>query len=250
MEDVLSVESPHHFANNRTASGFDPAPGNGDSTSANPRSRVPELKGFRRFSHKIRRATRDALQTRPDWEARGREPYHEYVHRLVEAGWDNLKGLDKYMCQNFEDKDLVISVLDITDDFAVRRWPDMHDEGALQNFLAEESRGGSRVRLFLAEQRTQTYQSLSSGVMEAFGSAMKLDPRFFQLNIDGNKRLLLPPSESHRTPFTSIGFTVRNESTTSNGTETQFFRISICIQPDDSGDGWTGSSSSHCVQEA
>jgi hypothetical protein len=40
-----------------------------------------------------------------NWEEEGHEPYHEYVHQLVDAGWDNLKGLDDYMSEDWEDRD-------------------------------------------------------------------------------------------------------------------------------------------------
>jgi hypothetical protein len=67
--------------------------------------------------------------------------------------------------------------------------------------LSEESRDGVKVRLYMAEQRGH----LASGVIEAFGSVLGLDPRFFQWNIFGNKHVL-PPAERHRAPFTSVGF--------------------------------------------
>lgn len=157
------------------------------------------------------------------------------MHKLVEAGWDNLKPLDDYMCQDVEDKDLVISVLDILDGDVLKRHNDYHDEAELKTFLHNDKRDGVKVRLVLAEQQGP---GLSSGVMEALGGSLKLDPRFFQWNIFGNQHLL-SPSERHRAPFTSIGFTVPKERTQAT-TDTEFFRVSIYVQPDAVGDGWTG----------
>lgn len=212
-----------------------PRPPHTDSLNLhfNAASRANEPKGFRLSRRPARSST---LQRWPGWEVGGqREPYHAYVHRLVEAGWDNLKPLDDYMCQDFEDKDLVISVLDILHGDVLRRHSDYHDELELKTFLREDKREGVRVRLILAEQQGP---GLSSGVMEAMGESLKLDPRFFQWNVFGNQHLL-SPSERHRAPFTSIGFTVPNGRTQAV-TDTEFFRVSIYVQPDAEGDGWTG----------
>jgi hypothetical protein len=172
-----------------------------------------------------------------NWEEEGREPYHEYVHQLVDAGWDNLKGLDDYMSEDWEDRDLAISVLDITDGFQQMRFPDIHDELELKRFLSEESRDGVKVRLYMAEQRGR----LASGVIEAFGSVLGLDPRFFQWNIFGNKHVL-SPAERHRAPFASVGFMLPKAFTPTKG-DVEYFRVSIYILPDEVGDGWTGQSS-------
>ena len=199
----------------------------------NAASRTNEAKGSRPNRRYPRNTT---LERWAGWEVGGqREPYHDYVHKLVEAGWDNLKPLDEYMCQDFEDKDLVISVVDIMDGDKLSRRDDIHDEGALKKFLSDDGREGVKVRLLLAEQQGP---GLSSGVMEALGSSLKLDPRFFQWNVYGNRHLLRP-SERHRAPFTSIGFTVPDEATEER-TDTEFFRVSIYVQPDAVGDGWTG----------
>src|ERR1700722_11519544 len=136
-------------------------------SSENTRFEAPETRGsIRRFWRNTRYATENSLHRYMNWEEEGCEPYHEYVHQLVGAGWDNLKGLDDYMSEDWEDRDLVISVLDITDGFQQMRFPDIHDELALKRFLSEESRDGVKVRLYMAEQRGH----LASGVIEAFGS--------------------------------------------------------------------------------
>ena len=203
-----------------------------DFLGADVRARPSELPGLQNlFSRKLRTRDESIL---PRWEMRPRQPYHDYVHQLVEAGWDNLKPLDNYMGQNSEDKDLVVSVLDISKDNRLHRWPDIFDEAQLRHFLTSVDRENAQVRLFMAEQSG----NLASGVMDAFGTALKLDPRFFQWNVQGHRHLLTP-SVRHRAPFTSIGFTVLNTSTPST-VDTEFFRISYYVKPDDEGDGWTG----------
>jgi hypothetical protein len=176
----------------------------------------------------------NSLLRHAGWEAEGRAPYHEYIHQLVDAGWDNLKGLDDYMTEDWEDRELVVSVLDITNEFKQKRFPDIRNEYALKKFLSEESRDGVKVRLYMAEQCGH----LASGVIEAFGSVLALDPRFFQWNLFGNRRVL-SPAERHRAPFTSIGFTVPKGCAQAKG-DLEYFRVSIYIQPDEVGDGWTG----------
>jgi hypothetical protein len=207
-------------------------------SSENTRFEALETRGssIRRFWRNTRNATENSLHRYMNWEEEGYEPYHEYVHQLVDAGWDNLKDLDDYMSEDWEDRDLVISVLDITDEFQQMRFPDIHDELELKKFLSEESRDGVKVRLYMAEQRGH----LASGVIEAFGSVLGLDPRFFQWNIFGNKHVL-PPAERHRAPFTSVGFMLPKTSTSAKG-DVEYFRVSIYILPDEVGDGWTGQS--------
>ena len=213
-------------------------------SSENTRFETPKSRGIRRLWQNTRNATEASLQRYMNWEAEGRECYHEYVHQLVDAGWDNLKGLDDYMSEDWEDRDLVISVLDITDEFQQMRFPDIHDELELKRFLSEESRDGVKVRLYMAEQRGH----LASGVIEAFGSVLGLDPRFFQWNIFGNRHVL-SPAERHRAPFTSVGFMLPKAFTSAKG-DVEYFRVSIYILPDEVGDGWTGQSSTSVHPEA
>jgi hypothetical protein len=214
--------------------------GNANATPISPSTGIDYLtfnmpfKKPKKSTRLRRRITADGrLQLCTDWEEHGREPYHEYIHRLVGAGWDNLKKLDEYMCRDVVDQDLTISVLDITEDLQLKCHPDIHNELALKNFLFEENCDGVKVRLFMAEQ----LGSLSSGVMEAFGSALELDPRFFQWSIYGNKNLL-SPAERHRVPFTSIGFTILTSSL--DVTDTEFFRVSVYILQGETDDHWTG----------
>ena len=197
----------------------------------------PKVEGIQQFSRKSRKATKNSLQPYRGWELPpepNREPYHQYVHELVEAGWDSLKFLDHYMGKDYEDKELVISVLDITEDNQRRQWPDMHDYAVLKKFLDEQGREGAKVRLYMAEQQGP----LSAGVMEAFGSSLNLDPRFFQWSIKGNKHVL-EPSARHRAPFMSIGFGVPKLSTPSV-TDAERFKVTIYVKPDSVGKGWTG----------
>lgn len=195
---------------------------------------VPQLKGIRKFSRKSRKATKSSLQPFQGWENPDRRPYHQYVHELVQAGWDNLEILDKYMQTDWEDQQLVISVLDITDEFQQKRWPDIHDGLVLKNFLSEQNRAGVKVRLYMAEQQGD----MAAGVMNAFGSSLDLDPRFFQWTLRGVKHVLTP-SEHHRASYLSIKFGVPRLSTPSK-TDAEKFKVTVYIKPDDVGDGWTG----------
>ena len=197
----------------------------------------PKVDSFQQFSPRSRKATKNSLQPYQGWEQPpepNREPYHQYVHDLVEAGWDSLRFLDDYMGTDVEDQEFVISVLDITGDNQLRPWPDIHDYGVLKRFLNEQGREGTKVRLYMAEQKGP----LSAGVMEAFGSSLDLDPRFFQWSIKGNKHVL-EPSARHRAPFTGIGFGVPKLLTPSV-TDAEKFKVTIYVKHDSVGEGWTG----------
>lgn len=205
--------------------------------SANQHYIQPKVDGIQQFSRKSRKATKNSLQPYQGWEqppVSNREPYHQYVHELVEAGWDSLRFLDDYMGTDIEDQELVISVLDITENNQRRPWPDIHDYAVLKTFLNEQGRDGAKVRLYMAEQKGP----LSAGVMEAFGSSLNLDPRFFQWSIKGNKHVL-EPSARHRAPFTSIGFGVPKLST-SLVTDAERFKVTVYVKHDSVGQGWTG----------
>jgi hypothetical protein len=208
-------------------------------SATNTRYQKQKPKGFKKFLRKSRQSTRNTLQKWPGWEVEGREPYHDYIHRLVEAGWDNLASLDQYMAEDREDDGLIVSVLDISEDFELRAFPDIRDEVSLKLFIKDQSRERSRVRFYMAEQRG----TLASGVIEALGSGLKLDPRFFHWNLFGNEHLM-SPSERHRAPYSSIGFKVlKNRGPTemsSAKTASDVFTVSTYIQPDAEGDGWTG----------
>jgi Mg2+ and Co2+ transporter CorA len=210
------------------------APPAEDPNPTNIRFATQELKGIKKLSRKQRKATHSSLQPWAGWEKDKREPYHEYIHQLASAGWDNLKELDEYMTTDIEDRNLVISVVDITDDYLLKHYPDIRDEVTLKDFLRNESRQNSKIRLYLAEQEG----NLASGVIEAFGSVLGLDPRFFQWNIFGS-RSLLSPAERHRSPFSSVSFTVPRTSTPSKA-DSETFRVSIYIKPEKDEDFWTG----------
>jgi hypothetical protein len=77
-------------------------------SSENTRFEALETRGsIRRFWRNTRNVTENSLHRYMNWEEEGHEPYHEYVHQLVDAGWDNLKGLDDYMSDDWEDRDLI-----------------------------------------------------------------------------------------------------------------------------------------------
>lgn len=143
--------------------------GNDNVNVKNEHYMQPDIKGIKLFSRKSRKATKNFLQPFEGWEQPPdhRPPYHQYVHDLVQAGWDGLKSLDDYMSVDIEDQELAISVLDIGEDFKLKQWPDMHDFEVLARFMDEESRAGVKVRLYMTEQQGR----LAAGVMEAFGSS-------------------------------------------------------------------------------
>ena len=214
---------------------------------------APEVKGIYHLSRKSRRAAKNSLQKYQGWEQppENRPPYHEYVHDLVQGGWDVLKPLDEYMSVDIEDQELVISILDITDSSRHERRPDTYDVLALKKILDEGKPSNVKVRFIMVEQRG----NLAASVMGALGSSLDLDPRFFQSGLHGNKHVL-PPSERHRAPFTSISFGVPKLST-SLKTDAEKFKVTFYVKPDDAvgqmstlqegiqvhpsaGDGWTG----------
>lgn len=211
---------------------------NGTSTS-NGNWHPQKLKRLHRLSRKKRKASRSSLQAFAGWEAGSppkRQPYHDYVHNLVEVGWENLHDLDKYMGTDIEDSELVISVVDITAQHQIRRWPDIHDSSVLKDFIGtrDKAKDGSKVRLYLAEQKG----NIASSVMEAFGSSLSLDPRFFQWSIHGSRHVFTP-SERHRSPYLSIGFGVLKKDSQCR-TDTENFPVLVYVLPDKEGDGWTG----------
>lgn len=213
----------------------------------------PEVKGIHLLSRKLRKAAKSSLQPYQGWELppENRRPYHQYVHDLVQGGWDILKPLDEYMSVDIEDQELVISVLDITDTSQLQRHPDIHDGLALKTFLDGGKPANVKVRLYMAEQRGD----LAAGVMEALGSSLDLDPRFFLSALRGNKHVLAAP-EHHRAPFTSMNFGVPKLSTPLR-TDAEKFKVMFYVKPDDTigqmstlqeeiemhpsaGDRWTG----------
>ena len=214
------------------------SPPSNTTTTTNAHYAPPHPSRLARFNPKPRTGTKSTLQAYTGWEQSSckRRPYHQYVHDLVYGGWDNLKTLDNYLCTDIEDQELVISVLDITTDFQRRQWPEIHDRAVLKKFLDEQktNRRDVKVRLYMAEQRGD----LAAGVMEAFGSGLDLDARFFQWSLRDSKRVL-SPSEHHRAPFVSIGFGVPKVQTPSR-TDAEKFKVTVYVKADEEGDGWTG----------
>ncbi|KAI9890230.1 MAG: hypothetical protein M1814_004392 [Vezdaea aestivalis] len=186
---------------------------------------------------KVRKPKENSLQHWAGWEKDHRSPYHEYVHSLVTRGWTSLKLLDESLNTDLQHNDLIISVLDITSTHQLVRHPDLHSEASLKAFLSSQPRTNVKVRLYLAEQAG----SIASGVVEALGSSLKLDPRFFQWNLFGNARHLLSPAEQNRAPFTSICFQVLRNSK-SHSLRFEEMWVSIYVQPDEDleSNGWTG----------
>ena len=185
-----------------------------------------------------KRRRNKALTAYPSWEKRPgpRRPYHEYVHELVEGGWDMMRDLDAYLGTDLEDARLAISVLDIAPNGThTKRWPDIHDESDLARFMQDHGdREQGAVRLYMAEQQG----GLAAGVIEALGSGLDLDPRFFQWTLFGHRHVL-SPSHRHHAPFVSIGFGVPKLDTP-NRTDAERFKVTVYVSPDDEGQGWTG----------
>lgn len=176
--------------------------------------------------HSVRRRWRKSA--RPEWnQSIAREPYHEYVHQLVDAGWENLRDLDNYMIAGQRPgpvRPLVISVLDISSDSQVKQWPVITDEHELSRFIKDQTREDAKVRLYLAEYPDAPRAS----TIEAFGNSFKLDPRFFKLAINSPGHVFTP-AQRHRAPFISISFGVLNAAT-DDRTDAEKFNVLVYVQ--------------------
>lgn len=169
------------------------------------------------------------------FSGRHQNAYHDYVSSLVCAGWENLGELDTYLDQTPPTQaGLIVSVLDITQNFATKRWPDLTSEHDVARFLKQEKKGDSPVRFIIVEYK----EMLSSGAIEALGAALKLDPRFFNW-CTKSKGHVFTPSQSHRAPYVSLGFGILDASTP-RVTDAERFKVMVYIQPDGEGIGWTG----------
>lgn len=158
-----------------------------------------------------------------DWNRQ--QPYREYIHKLVAAGWDNLQVLDTYMNDvAIQDPELIVSVVDITRDLKMKRWPDITNEPDLVKFLDSSNREDSNVRLYLVEYSNKP----SSGIIEAFGSTLKLDPRFFTWAIS-SKGHIFTASYRYRAPYVTIRFGIL-DATASQTTNAENFDLLVYIQ--------------------
>lgn len=188
---------------------------------------------IRRWRHR-----KSTFASQQDWVQPERKPYHEYIHKLLAAGWDNLRDLDNYMSNGQvpgPGEALIVSVLDISKEHTLKQWPDVTSENDLSAFVKGTSREGQEIRIYLAEYK----RSPSPNVIEAFGSAFKLDPRFFNWVIN-SKGHVFTPSQRHRAPYVSLGFGVLDKTSTISKTAAEKFKVQIYVQPDSEGDGWTG----------
>ncbi|KAF2759124.1 hypothetical protein EJ05DRAFT_509986 [Pseudovirgaria hyperparasitica] len=189
--------------------------------------------GLTRLAQKHRKATLGPLQQWEEWEQDGRGPYHEYVHKCLEAGWTNLQDLDDYLSVDFEDLNLKISVMDIKNDNTAQHYEEMHDDIELAEFMREVKPFGCKSRIYVVEQSGY----ISSSIMESFGSALQLDPRFFQWHIRGSKHMLSIATRN-RTPFITLNFRISDPSG-ETPTDTKTFKASIYVSRA-SPDFWTG----------
>ena len=247
LEEDGSREDDSNVAAEVISAPAPPAPANGDASidctlSANRHYIAPKRVGtFDSLTNRRGRRWENTLRAYPEWERPPelRRPYHEYVHSLVEGGWDMMGDLDVYMRTDLEDAKLTISVLEVAaDGSGSTRWPDLHDESDLVLFMHQNrQRPPGSVRLYLTEQK----DGLAAGVIEALGTGLDLDPRFFQWSLVGHKHVL-SPSHRHHAPYVSIGFGVPKLET-ANRTDAERFKVTVYIQPDEAGSGWTGTSS-------
>ncbi|KAK6505860.1 hypothetical protein TWF481_007750 [Arthrobotrys musiformis] len=175
-----------------------------------------------------------AHRTSYSWEVAARNVYHEYVHNLVLAGWDNLKRLDDYMENDVQDTNLAVSVVDIKTDDQVERVQDLYSLAEVDTFLQKDGRGNAKVRMYLVEHGG----SIQSSMIDCLGQRLQIDPRFFASNLFG-PYMVIAPADRHRAPFSGMGFTVLRP-TRSRTSETKFFRVSIYVKPDLDGSGWCG----------
>ena len=193
-----------------------------------------EFDGVKRW--RKNKTTHVSLQ---EWEQHNlRQPYHEYVHQLVAAGWDNLSDLDLYMTTApAQQPGLIISVIDIDNGSKKIRWPELYNEHELKEFMSKGKGADVKVRLYMAEYS----RCPPTGIIEAVGGALKLDPRFFNWGIQ-SKGHVFTPSQRYRAPYTALGFGVLDDtsSATPRKTDVERFKVMIYIQPDKHGGGWTG----------
>jgi hypothetical protein len=177
------------------------------------------FKSIRSFTRRNRKST----HTSQLWGLPSR-PYLEYVRQLVAAGWSNLQDLDTYLMNEIPQDGLIVSVLDIIQDAATKRWPDIDNELDLKRFIEAPNHDGVSVRLYMAE-----YQgSPASGLIETLGGGLKLDPRFFQWSVH-SKGHVFAPSQRHRAPYVSLGFGVLDTSTPRT-TDAEKFKVLVYIQ--------------------
>ncbi|KUJ08650.1 uncharacterized protein LY89DRAFT_676565 [Mollisia scopiformis] len=185
--------------------------------------------GFRSLTRKGRKSTHTSLQ---DWAAKD-EPYHRYVRELVAAGWSNLQDLDDYLGRPATQHNEVVSVLDITS-ATKHHYPDLKTNFELKNFLAVNKRPADTVRIYMAE-----YKKLPSAeLIEAFGSSLHLDRRFFQWSIH-SKGHVFTPSQRHRAPYVTLGCGVLDAST-ARATDVEKFKVLVYIHDGEQTEtGWT-----------
>lgn len=233
-----SSSTPHPLLGSTNNGAPDEQSGGNGGVSANRHYAAPKRAGTFDSMTRKRKHKNRAVTAYPDWEKAPdpRRPYHDYVHSLVDGGWDMLRDLDEYLQTDLEDARLIISVLDVAPDAqSTKRWPDIYDEADLAKFMGDRrERPSGAVRLYLAEQQG----GLAAGVIEALGAGLDLDPRFFQWTLFGNRNSL-SPSHRHHAQYVSIGFGVPKLDTP-NRTDAESFKVTVYIRPDDVGDGWTG----------
>jgi hypothetical protein len=178
-----------------------------------------DIDGIRRWRQKRKTASAPVK----DWYQR--QPYHEYVHQLVIGGWENLQDLDTYLTTGpSQQPGVVVSVLDITDGFTRKCWPDIHNEYELKKFMSEDNRMGVKVRFYMAEY----VKTPATCIIEALGSGLGLDPRFFNWCI-GSRGHVFSPSQRHRAPYISLGFGVL-DPTIGEKTDCEKFKVLVYIQ--------------------
>ena len=168
-----------------------------------------------------KKTSKQKASTRP---LENNEPYRQYVRHMINIGWNNLHGLDEYMSTASLQQPLALSVLDVFENLEHKIWPDMYNERDIGNFIRTQPRDGVKVRLYLAE-----YDKYPpSALMETLGSALDLDPRFFQWSIN-RKGHVFTPSQRHRAAYVNIGFGVLVPSGAPN-TDAEEFKVLVYVK--------------------
>lgn len=145
------------------------------------------------------------------------------MRELVAAGWCNLQDLEEYLGQPAVPHNEVVSVVDITAGTR-HNYQDLRTNFELKNFLATNKKPADTVRVYMAE-----YDRLPSAeLIQAFGSTLQLDPRFFQWSIH-RKGHVFTPSQRHRAPYVGIGCGILDASTNSV-TDVEKFKVLVYIR--------------------
>jgi hypothetical protein len=128
--------------------------------------------------------------------------------------------------------------LDLIDNSQPPQNRDIHSTEELERILEDkQSRKEAKVRLYIVE----STKDAVAGIIEALGSSLRPDPRFFTWVIEdpgtGDWGVIWP-SEYEQLPFTGIGFPVMESIR--DGKVREFCQVHLYILPGSEKDEWTG----------